>query len=78
MPERRLPRVGLQDFPCATMMTGSSQRAYNAWSNCLLRGFPPFTSADRVHAGVFFTLAVDILVVCDGVAAACVVVEGGW
>jgi hypothetical protein len=76
--ERRLPRVGLQDFPCATMMTGSSQRAYNAWSNCLLRGFPPFTSADGVHAGVFFTLAVDTLVVFGGNAAACCAVGGGW
>ena len=73
-----LPRVGLQDFPCATMMTGSSQRAYNAWSNCLLLGFPPFTSADSVHADVFFTLSVDTLVVCGGVSAACVGVEGGW
>ena len=70
--------MGLQDFPCATMMMGSSQRAYNAWSKCLLLGFHPFTSADRVHAVVFFTLSVDTLVVCDGAAAACVVVEGGW
>ena len=78
MQEQRLPHVGLQDFPCETIMTGSSQRAYNAWSNCLLQGFPAFTSADRVLAGVFFTLAVDTLVVCDGVAAECVVVESGW
>jgi hypothetical protein len=43
--------MGQQDVPCVTMMTGSSQRAYNEWSNCLLR----VTPADTVHAG---TLAI--------------------